>query len=190
MIRAVIFDCFGVLLTDALSIICDELAQRDPEAVENVRAMIHAANRGILSPEDSTEQVAGILGITVSEYREKIKASEVRDNRLFEYIKRLHDPYKTALLSNITQQGLDRRFPDNELHEYFDAIIASSTVGFAKPDPEIYELAAERLGVQASECVFLDDREDYCEAARGVGMQAIWYQSFQQARADLEKILA
>jgi FMN phosphatase YigB (HAD superfamily) len=44
--------------------------------------------------------------------------------------------------------------------------------------------------VRLEECVFTDDREDYCEGARAVGMQAILYKNFTQFRADLEKLLS
>jgi putative hydrolase of the HAD superfamily len=94
------------------------------------------------------------------------------------------------MLSNINVPGLMRRFSEAEREEYFDVIVVSAEIGFAKPEAQAYEITADRLGVRLDECVFIDDREDFCEAARGVGMQAVFYQSFDQAKADLERILA
>lgn len=189
MIKAVIFDCFGVILADALSVLVAELAEREPEKVDEMRGIIHAANRGIIDPVASTQQVAELLGLTVEAYRQRISDGEVRNQPLLDYIKQLRKNYKTALLSNITEQGIMRRFPDNELAQYFDTVVISSAIGYAKPDPEAYLITAERLGVEPAGCVFTDDRPVYCEAARMVGMQAIDFKSFSQFKPELEALL-
>ncbi|CAN5382484.1 hypothetical protein BH09PAT4_BH09PAT4_07880 [soil metagenome] len=188
-VKAIIFDCFGVILTDALSVLCTELEARDPKKVVEIRALIHAANRGIIAPEESTRQVAELLGTTVEQYRTRIREGEVRDQYLLDNIKTLRSRYKTAMLSNITAQGIQRRFPDNELAEYFDVVVVSSEIGYAKPDAEAYQITAERLGLEPKNCVFTDDRPEYCEAARQVGMQAIEYSSFTQFWCDLTEVI-
>ncbi len=190
MIQAVIFDCFGVLVTDALQAICDDLRVRDPVAADQVRSLVQLANRGLADPEASSRQVAAILGTTYEAYRDQIRDGEVRNTQLLEYVGRLRETHKTALLSNIGEGSLLRRFTEEELAQYFDTVVASGEVGFAKPEPEIYEICADRLGVRYDECVFTDDREEFCEAARAVGMQAIVYKDFAQFRTDLEKLLS
>lgn len=189
-ISAVVFDFFGVVMTDALSVLCDELAERNPDAVKELRSLIHAANKGIIDPNESTAQAARLLGMTPDAYRRRIRSGEVIDDKLLAYIKSLRSTYKTALLSNITASGLRRRFPDDALDEYFDEIVVSSDIGYAKPEPEAYHTVAERLGLPLESCVFLDDRPDYCAAAEAVGMRAIPYQSFAQAKPVLERLLA
>lgn len=188
-IKAIIFDCFGVILTDALSVLCAELETREPQKVVEMRGLIHAANRGIISPEESTQQVAELLGITVEQYRTRIREGEVRDQQLLDKIKALRKRYKTAMLSNITVQGIERRFPGNELLEYFDVLVISSEIGYAKPDAEAYQIAADRLGIAPENCLFTDDRPEYCEAARQVGMQAIEYTSFTQFWSELTEVI-
>jgi HAD superfamily hydrolase (TIGR01509 family) len=188
-VEAVIFDCFGVVVTDALSALCSEVADRDPGAVTEFKSVVRAANKGIITPEESRQRVAELAGITVDEYRSRIDAAEATDWRLLDYIKRLRANYKTAMLSNITASGLARRFPDDKLSDYFDEIVISSEIGFVKPEPETYLITAQRLGVAVSACIFLDDRETYCEGAREAGMQAILYESFAQATAELEQLL-
>ncbi|TAH34114.1 HAD family phosphatase [Candidatus Saccharibacteria bacterium] len=190
MIRAVIFDCFGVLITDALQAICSELRQRDVAAADEVRNTVSLSNRGITDPEASSRKVASILGISYEEYRERIANGEVKNTELLHYIHELRASYKTALLSNIGKGSLLRRFTEDEFARYFDAVIASGDVGFAKPEPQIYEITADQLGVRFDECVFTDDREEFCEAARAVGMQAILYEDFLQFRTNLETLLS
>lgn len=189
MIKAIIFDCFGVILTDALQVLHDELKQKNEVAAEELRSLIHASNRGIMDPVESTQRAAELLGISVDEYRDKITKGEVRNTPLLEYIPELRGKYKTALLSNITVQGIERRFPDNELSNYFDEIVISSDIGYIKPDREAYEITAKRLGVAPEECVFTDDRMDFCIAASETGMKSIEFRSFDQFKTELEQHL-
>jgi putative hydrolase of the HAD superfamily len=93
------------------------------------------------------------------------------------------------MLSNISPGGIAKRFTDSELLERFDTVVTSGEIGFAKPEAAAYEITAQRLDVRLDECVFTDDRLDFCEAARGVGMQAILFQDYLQFRTDLEKLL-
>jgi len=186
MIRAIIFDCFGVLVEDALAALYQELP---PEKREEAIGLMHAAHHGFLEPVDSNQQIAALLGMDLPAYQQAIRDGEIKNQPLLEYIKGLHGQYKTAMLSNVSKGGITRRFTPVELG-YFDTVVASGEVGYAKPEAEAYELTADRLGVRLEECVFTDDREEYCEAARGVGMQAILYQSFRQFKTDLETLLA
>lgn len=190
MIRAVIFDCFGVIITDSLHVIVGELAQSNPEGADEIRDLVRAANKGIIDPSESNARVAEILGMDIEEYRQKVRDGETKDQRVMDLIKELRGTYKTGLLSNINGPGLVRRFTNAEREEYFDAMIASADIGFAKPEPEAYEIAAEQLDVRLEECVFIDDREEFCEAARAVGMKSVHFKSFAQAKADLEEVLA
>jgi len=68
-------------------------------------------------------------------------------------------------------------------------VVASSNIGFAKPEARAYEITAEKLGVRLDECIMVDDVEAYCLGAEGVGMQAIRYQSFDQMKNELEVLL-
>jgi putative hydrolase of the HAD superfamily len=166
-----------------------ELEATQPDKVREMRAVAHAANKGIVSPEESTARIAELLDMSVEDYRDRIRTGEVRDTKLLDYIKTLRGTYKTALLSNITQQGIERRFPDNELNAYFDEVVISSEIGYTKPDPEAYIITAERLGVTLQECLFTDDRPDYIAAARQCGMQGIVYESFPQFKDALTEVL-
>lgn len=61
----------------------------------------------------------------------------------------------------------------------------SCETGLRKPEPEAYLSAAESLGVEPGRCLFIDDREENCEAARALGMPAIRFESAERLRADL-----
>ena len=74
--------------------------------------------------------------------------------------------------------------------ELFEVVIDSSAVGSRKPERQIYEETLAALGVQAPSTVFVDDLEINCAAARQLGMRAVWFQTTEQAMADIESVLA
>ena len=189
MIKAVLFDCFGVLLTDALAAMVGELAKQDPEAANQARELAIMTSRGILSSQDFAEQVAAILNISPDELRKRVVSGEVKNQALLAYVLELRKQYKTAILSNVSSEGFWRRFSHEELAPYFDDVILSADVGHAKPDPEVYAIAAERLGVAANECLLVDDREDYLAGARNAGMVGILYTSVPELKAAVAPML-
>jgi putative hydrolase of the HAD superfamily len=71
---------------------------------------------------------------------------------------------------------------------HFDAVIESSKTGVRKPDPRIYLMICERLGVKARACVYLDDLGVNCKSAAQLGMVAIKVISEAQALAELEAV--
>ena len=96
--------------------------------------------------------------------------------------------FKVVISDHLMPGGNGLSFLVDAREEYPDMQRILVT-GYMKPDAEIYEYTANQLGVRFDECLFTDDREEYCEAARAVGMQAIHYQSFNLFKAELEKIL-
>ena len=109
---------------------------------------------------------------------------------LLDYIKtELKPKYKIGIISNAIGDVLYEILLENDV-SLFDDIVISHRVGVAKPESAIYYFALKNLGVRADEAVFIDDIEDFCEAARAVGIQAICYQDFQQMKTELEKILS
>ena len=73
--------------------------------------------------------------------------------------------------------------------EIFHEVVDSGFVGMRKPEPGIYELTLERLGLSAPECLFVDDTEINCQAARELGMAAVWFRSSEQAISEIEEAL-
>jgi putative hydrolase of the HAD superfamily len=100
---------------------------------------------------------------------------------------------RTALLTNNVREWeplWHAKLP--ELDEIFEVVVDSAFVGMRKPEPAIYELTVERLGdgLTAAECLFVDDLEPNCEAARALGMTAVRFESADQAIPELESALA
>jgi epoxide hydrolase-like predicted phosphatase len=73
--------------------------------------------------------------------------------------------------------------------EIFDVVVDSAFVGTRKPERRIYELTLERLGVAAHAALMIDDIEINCEAARALGIRAVWFRSTEQAIEETEAAL-
>jgi epoxide hydrolase-like predicted phosphatase len=92
---------------------------------------------------------------------------------------------RTALLSNSWGLNYDR----NGWADLFDVLVISGEVGLRKPEPAIYRLAAERLGVQPDECVFVDDLAVNVRGAAAVGMVGVHHTSLESTIGELEALL-
>ncbi len=92
-----------------------------------------------------------------------------------ELVRALRPPYRLAVLSNADVTLEDRMRDGYGIYDLFDEVICSAVVGLAKPDAAAYRLAAERLGLEAEACVFIDDTRPNVAGAREVGMAAVHY---------------
>jgi putative hydrolase of the HAD superfamily len=86
------------------------------------------------------------------------------------------DGRRTAMLSNCGPEVIDRVRAQREVTRYFDALVISWEVGTVKPEPAIYRIAAERLGVAPGEALFVDDRPENVAGAEAVGMQGMLFE--------------
>jgi putative hydrolase of the HAD superfamily len=188
MIKAIIFDCFGVIRVDATTIAYKSLGGDVEKDRDFIKSTLDKSSAGLIP--SAAPVFAERLGISEGEWRDTVSQSSVIDQEILDYVKVLRKKYKTAMLSNVMKGGLDIWFKPGELDKYFDVAVASGDIGYAKPEPEAYEVTADRLGVRLEECVMIDDRLELCEGARAVGMKAIMYKSLGQLKRELEKLLA
>jgi putative hydrolase of the HAD superfamily len=105
------------------------------------------------------------------------------------YFSGLRPRYRTALLSNSFVGA--RRMEQERYHfdEMTDLIVYSHEEGIAKPDPRIFARTCERLGVQPTEAIFLDDSPRHVAAARELGLHAILFSDTAWAIADIQACL-
>jgi putative hydrolase of the HAD superfamily len=107
---------------------------------------------------------------------------------MLEAIRRLRAHFRTALLTNnfVRIEGDDRFEP---LSGLFDTVVESAVEGLRKPDPRFYQLACERLAVEPSRSVFLDDLGVNLKSARALGMTTIKVTDPDKALAELEDLV-
>jgi len=98
--------------------------------------------------------------------------------------------YRMAMLTNNVREWEPLWRAKLPVDEIFETVVDSAFVGMRKPDHEIYELTLDRLdGIDAEECLFVDDIELNCIAARELGITAVHFLDNDQAIAEIESIL-
>jgi putative hydrolase of the HAD superfamily len=97
--------------------------------------------------------------------------------------------YRLALLTNNVREWEARWRALLPVDELFEVVVDSAFVGVRKPDPAIYRLTCERLGVAPERCLFVDDLEANCAAAAALGMVAVWFHDTPQAIAEMRAAL-
>jgi putative hydrolase of the HAD superfamily len=195
--KGLLVDYGGVLTTsvwESFSAFCQtegleestvkEVFRSDPRALELLRRL----EVGELSEEDFSEQFAPLLGINDHDgLIERLFAGMVPDERMIEALRRARKVgIRTGLVSNSWGRG---RYDRDAFGELFDGVVISGEVGLHKPQPEIFELGAERIGVRAPECVFVDDLRENCAGAEAVGMTAVLHRDTDITLARLEELL-
>jgi HAD superfamily hydrolase (TIGR01549 family) len=198
-IRALIWDMGGVLVRNMDSSVRGRLGEpygltsRELEDLYFGNEMSAKAAVGLASETDSWNFVQKRLNICPEDMPDFIRtfwSCDRFDEELFQFSMALRPSLKVGLLSNATAEtraSLQSRFP--RFYEMFDVVIFSAEVKLAKPDPRIYALALQELGVYAEEVVFVDDFIENIEAARALGIHAIHFQNSQQARSDILALL-
>jgi putative hydrolase of the HAD superfamily len=97
---------------------------------------------------------------------------------------------RMAMLTNNVQEWEPLWRTMLPVDDIFEMVIDSGYVGYRKPERQIYEITLERLGLPAEACLFVDDMELNCDAARELGFTAVQYRDADQAIADVRAALA
>ncbi len=194
-IEAVIWDLGGVIVRT------EDLAPRDALAKklglsrgDIERIVFEADDRfsaqlGEINGDAHMQAVSQRLGMSLGEFRQQFFGGDRVDRELVSFIRDLRPKWKTALLSNALSNLRAFLTEEWKISDAFDLIVVSAEEGMLKPDPAIYQLALNRLGVIAAEAVFIDDVAANVRAAVQIGMQGIQFKSRQQTLADLRSFL-
>ena len=188
MIKALIFDCFGVFYPDPVFAYMHDYKtpKSDGEALHELDKQ---AAVGELSKQGFVKQAAKITGQSPLDTEQRFFKGVDYDKKLAEFIPTIRDQYKTALLSNIGADMMEGFFSHSDYTKLFDEVVLSGAVGIAKPDPAIFELTCKRLGVELNEAVMIDDMQSTVDFVRTLGMKGICYKDFEQFRSELESLL-
>ncbi len=185
MIKAIIFDFFGVICSDEYW----RFVKLDRQTNSVFHEFADEVNLGDIPWQVFVQKIALATGSSVEKVNNMYEAEQL-DPRVIGLIQELHKTYKIALLTNAHHDFIDEILKTNNLSRLFDEVIVSSRVGVIKPNPIIFEKALEKLGVLAEDVVYIDDLDRHVQAAKVVGMKSLQYISFEQCQHDLAKILS
>ncbi len=197
-IKAIIFDLGGVLLRTADFSPRDRLAARLGMNRHALEEFIFGgesgdrAQRGEITVREHWDVLRKRINFSPEEFQELLNQFFDRDEldyELVDYVRKLHKSYKTALLSNAWDDLRQVIAEKWHFEDAFDSMIISAEVKLAKPDPRIFKLALERLGVGAGEAIFVDDFTRNVDQARTLGLHGIRFQTALQMRSELDGLL-
>jgi epoxide hydrolase-like predicted phosphatase len=207
VIRALISD-FGGVLTSPLAagflayqeearISLEDLGRAMQTAAESYgEHPLYALERGEITEQEFARRLREQLhdGFDLTRLRELYFERIDPNAPMIEFVgEQRRRGLRTALLTNNVREWEPLwRAKLPELDEIFELVVDSAFVGMRKPEPGIYELTVERLGgnLHAEECLFVDDLETNCEAARELGMTAVRFEHSDQAIPELRAALA
>ncbi|OGL30771.1 hypothetical protein A3F37_04095 [Candidatus Saccharibacteria bacterium RIFCSPHIGHO2_12_FULL_41_12] len=176
-IKAIIFDCFGVIYPQASG----DFFERHKKLFNNDSSPLDGLNLkidlGIISRKEFFIGLESVTDIPAIVIQSEIDQELWPDTDLIAFIKELNKSYKIGLLSNAGQEEIAIIFRD-KVDALFDATAISYELGVVKPNTEIFVACAKRLGVKPEDCLFIDDSMVNIEAAEKLGMKTLYYPSF------------
>lgn len=187
MIKAILFDCFGVLVGSSYEPFKKKYFGDNAELIKRFIEIEDRSSRGEIALTLAEQGFAELARIPFEQVADEL-ANNPRNAELLDFIENeLKSKFKIGLLSNVAKDRTKELFTDADI-ALFDDIVLSFQVGLAKPDPQIFMMAAERLGVEPDECVFVDDLSKYLLGAESIGMSTVLYTSMEGLRVELTKI--
>jgi len=180
-VRAILFDFVGVLMRM-------KVISPDPIADE-INRMIGSVTDDKTFKKEAQEKFK-LTDTQFDDYLEKVVNRFERFEPLWEKIPSLKNKYRLAIINNGTALTLARvftRFP--ELTTQFNEFISSAKEGVKKPDRKIYIRACEKLNVKPKECLFMDDNKRNTDAASALGMQTIWWKTYEEGLEEFRKLI-
>jgi putative hydrolase of the HAD superfamily len=162
------------------------LFREDPRALANVRGL----ETGALTEEEFGERFGELLALDPERRPglvDRMFGHIREDETMTEAVRSARaQGIRTGLISNSMGAG---RYDRSTFPELFDGVVISGDVGMHKPEPEIFRLGCERVGLPPEECVFVDDLRENCTGAEAVGMTAVLHRGAESTLPRLEELL-
>lgn len=196
-LRGLLVDFGGVLTTNVFELFRDfcvkegleaeaflDLFRTDPRA----RAELRRVETGQIDEEEFGQILGEMLGVDDRvDLVNRLFAGMRADEPMVKAVRRAKAAgIRTGLVSNSIGAG---RYDRSEFPEMYDGVVISAEVGMHKPQPEIFRLGAERIGLPPEQCVFVDDLRENCEGAEAVGMTALLHRGAETTLPRLEELL-
>lgn len=186
-VRAVLWDMDGTLIDSGEYHwrSWDETMQKEgiPFTYEQFRATFGQRNdtilRDLISPDITPEEIARIADAKENAYRLIVQREGISLlPGVQDWLVRLNrEGWRQAVASSAPRANIETILRVLQISWCFDAIVASEDVQRGKPDPQVFQMAADRLGVPYNRCIVVEDAPAGVEGAHRAGMRAIGVRS-------------
>ncbi|MBS0625495.1 MAG: HAD family phosphatase [Verrucomicrobia bacterium] len=192
--QVIVFDFGGVMTTKnkregIVEFLCNSF-QLSPEEFERVNLEKRKALKVGSTDEEFWLSYAERKGIELpaswkTDFQNVLKDGIGVNPEMYELVAQLKEKeVKVGLFSNIDFR-LSKLIRQFGLYEPFEPCLLSCEVGLEKPDPKAYAYLVEKIGISASEIVFIDDKQENIDSAKEAGIDAILFQSPEQLKQEL-----
>lgn len=174
--KAIILDMYGVIVSQTGDDFVPYVQKTFPDKrEEDIYAPWFKADAGELTSLEVWEAIGykGDLKKIEKEYLDTIKLND----GFIDFIETVSKKYKLAIISNDSSRWSKYLREKFDLNKYFDVISISGDLKIKKPDERIFLITLEKLGIDAENCLYVDDREGNLEAAKNVGMNTVMLNS-------------
>jgi|SRR3990167_5889238 len=197
MVKAIIFDLGGVVLTHTHEVTMNTLAKIFGVTKDKIQQAFLDIEDGWVIGNITAEELAEkfkrkfkskksiekIMQYWTAIYEEKTKVNE----DLLKLIDKLKEKHEVYLLTNTTDihHNLNAR---RNIFNHFDRVFASFIIGKRKPDRAFYLHVLKETKLHPKDTIFIDDREENLEAAKSLGMNVILFQNNKNLIRELERL--
>ena len=190
-IKCIIFDVGGVLLKEKIDVVHNVINKELGKKVFDRKDIHHKKS---LMGKLTEKQLLAALS---KKYRiPAVKLKRLSDEKFLKIMKTnkgslkiaktLKKNYTTCILSNVTPMHKKHEHM-MEIYSFFDHVVLSCDIGAMKPSPKIFKIALKKLDAKPRECIYIEDREEFLDTPKKLGMNVILFKSANQLRKDLKK---
>ena len=195
LIKAIVFDIGGVIVGDLSHSLIPYLSKKYKKEYGELKAKwrlyAYPYRTGKMTENEFWKRF--IVATEINEGVDDLKryARKFFDRRVngtLDITKKLKKNYKMAILSNHTKDWVSYIIKKYKLRTLFNPIVVSADIGYAKPDPHIYEALLKKLELKAEECLFVDNKEVNDVTAAHLGFNCILFKDAENLKHDLNKL--
>lgn len=167
------------------------MQQDFPNVAGEIDNLCRQSDYGYITRQEFNDLASELVGLPPEQIQEKYYNTEAYNEQLIDWFRELKKTgnYKIGIISNVGRNWLNKLLEKIDQNDLFDEIMLSSDMGISKPDIEVYQIMASRLGLPEEECVMVDDKLENIEGANLAGMRGIVFGSNRQLQEDFNRLV-
>jgi len=188
MIKALIFDFYGVIYSNLDWEVIDQRIKTDEKKATEFKKLVQKANVGSVDNTELLEGISRLADDVLHPENLAVKLEPSINYSALGLIENIKTKYKTGLLSNGGRANIDEALSDvGGAAKYFDVVMSSSDTSYIKPAKEAFLNMSKLLGSEPSETLIIDDSYRHIQGADAAGLKTIRFIDMGQLRLELNR---